>query len=76
MKGKHVSYMRFGVTKVEYVLGHQNGISAMSIWLSGPKKVVEEKIKVEKISDPMLGIIEMSIQDAEEQSKLSCDWST
>ena len=69
------SYFSFGVSKVEYLLGHQNGISALSIWLLAPKKVVEPKIPIEPTKDPMLGTVQLMIKEAEDQTKLVCDWS-
>ena len=75
MKGAQVSYLRFGVSKVEYILGHQNGISALSIWLTAPKEIVAPNIKLESVEDPILGTIEMTINDAEGETKLVCDWS-
>ena len=76
MSAKKMSYKRFEVQKIEYVLGHQNGISALSIWLAAPLEKVAKEIQIESVEDPMIGTLEMKLTKEEEGTKLVCDWST
>ena len=71
MKAGQVSYMHFSVAKIEYIIGHQNQISAFSIWLSAPKEIVDQKIAIAVSKEA----VSMRVKDAKEQTKLVCDWS-